>query len=352
MSPNRTRPVDESERKDLLRSVLELPEADRLKFFVHLRGYLDSSLGKPSKADEAILARDQALTDLKRVTEEMRKNDQLGKDQAPTAKQYDEFAKANGISTLSGALTRTFGLWRNATAALLGEEVPEGPAARRERVKRSTRRNQSIGRIRTIRDWLKTDPPFKDRADYDAFAEEANQRLGRQAYPAAASILVTLGIPWADLLEVAGGKATLFEARERRLAEATDGLADEDLIGTGTVALLLGLTSQGVNAAASKDDFPVRVVDLPRLVAWHLGDVKAFAAGETPPVRIQGSMNDEIFISRDIAKILGIHPDYLRTLISKGLWAKVPEPHGQIAQYHFWMRAQVETWLRERDSES
>jgi hypothetical protein len=124
MAPNRTRPVDESKRKDLLRSVLELPEAERLKFFVYLRGYLDSSLGKPSNADEAILARDQALTDLRRATEEMRKSDQLGEGQAPTAKQYDEFAKANGISTLSGTLTRTFGLWRNAAAAPVAQEPP------------------------------------------------------------------------------------------------------------------------------------------------------------------------------------------------------------------------------------
>lgn len=344
MSPAR-RTVERSERRELLRKILDLPEGERLKVFSDLRDYLGAELGSPDEAEEVILNRAKALADLERATEELRAGGDLDPHEAPTVKQYAQTAKVLGLSTSAASLTRAFGLWRNAQAAVLGEDVPEGPAARRIRAKRSARKKETIGLIDGVKEWLESDPDGSARADYDAFVAEENRRLGRKAYSKSDSVCATLGITWSEALSIGRGETDLRRARAKRLGKAVAGLSDEDFIGSGIAALIIGITNQEFHEEAKKETFPVPVVDLPGVRGWVLGDVKSYSVGSTWPRRKRGSANDRLLLSGDVAERLKIHPDYLRTCISKKQWKRVPEPDGRIGQAHFWKRNRVDKWI-------
>jgi predicted DNA-binding transcriptional regulator AlpA len=350
--PPRRRPVDESERKELLRRIFDLPEADRLKVFADLRDYLGAELGTPAEVEEEILARGRALDDLQKATEQLRSSGDLASDQAPTVAQYKEAAKDLGLATSAATLTRSFGLWRNAQAAVLGDVLPEGPAARRIRTKRSARKNESIDQLEGLREWLKTNPTDESRAEYEAFAEQSNKEQGRNVYSRSSSITNTLLIGWPEAVAVAKGNTNLVEARVSRLADAISELSDKDLIGPGTAALILGVTAQELQEQSSKPEFPVRVVDLPSLGAWMLGDVRTYAAGHDAPKRKRGLMNKRLLLSKEMAELLGISPDSLRTRMSRGDWKSTPKPDGQIGNAHYWLRINVNRWLKRQESKS
>lgn len=348
--PPRRRPVDESERKQLLRRILDLPERDRLTIFVDLRGYLAAELGEPDLAEEDILGRRRALLDLEKAAEDLRARGKLGDGEAPTANLYGQTAKELGLSTSTATLIRLFGLWRNAQAALLGNLLPEGPAARRIKARRAARKNETVDQMDGLREWLATEPADTDRADYDAFAKEANKSFGKNIYSASGSITSTLMIDWEDALEVARGNTSVVKARERRLEKEIEGLSDSDPIGSGTAALILGLTPQDFLYETATDGFPVAVVDLPNVKGWLLGDMRTFASGQDAPRRKPGELNDQIMLSRDIAKRLAISPDYLRTCLSVEKWSRVPKPNGRIGISHYWWRNQAENWIYQRET--
>ena len=345
--PPRQRPVNDRERKELVKRVLALPEGERLQAYADIRDYLAAELGEPDEVEEEILSRRRALADLRTAAELLWRKGELADERAPTAEQYRQVAEEMDLSTSKAALVRSFGLWRNAQTALLGGDVPEGPAGRRIRAKRAARRNQTVDQFDGMREWLKGKPSETDRADYDAFAVEANKQYEKNIYSSASSILVTLGIGWQDALEVARGEASLNQVRERRLADAIAGLTNEDFIGPGTAALILGVVSQRFQRVAEKEGFPVPVVDLPRLRDWVLGDIRAFAAGQDFPERKRGSVNSSLLLSKELAKKLGIDIDYLRTWLSLEDWTKAPKPDGKIGNANYWWRASAEERIRE-----
>jgi len=85
--------------------------------------------------------------------------------------------------------------------------------------------------------------------------------------------------------------------------------------------------------------------------AWLLEDLDEYGPESPAPKRREGEMQDELMESRELAQILGIQLNSLHARINQERWSSVPEPGAKVSQTHVWRRADVDSWLRQRERE-
>jgi hypothetical protein len=335
-----------SELRDVLRRFFDLSTEDQLAGYEEIKQHLGSEAGVDTELDLAIEQKAEALSALQRVTAELRRRGELEANEAPTAKQFDDGAKALELDWRRGRVIRSFGSWRNAKRAVKGEKVREAPSQKRARARAVGRSRGHEEPVHSLRLWLESKPEHHRLVDYEAFAMEANRRRGQAAkpLPGGQAVRTSLRLPWASALEVARGERTMEQARgDRRVA--LEDLDDESLVGVSVLSLVLETREQHLHKVTNQPGFPRPVARLGHDRAWFFSDIKAYKEDKPVPARKEGSFQHEIVTVSGLARELGLHVDYVRKLLSDENWKRIPIPNGRVGRNYYWLRKRLKDRL-------
>lgn len=328
-------PRRKTARQAVWRRFVELDYADQIEFCVELAQYMPAAHGA-ALIDPELRARRDSLEALRRVTEH------LGLDHPPTAKEFDVVRKELGLDWSSAKLVRTWGYWDTAKDALLGSRPRPTAAASalRRRFAGSKRRREES--LTAVRIFVRSDSASDYALDYDAFVAEYNNALpeGELPLPRAATVRHDLCLPWTEVVAVARGEASLEapSAERRGRGEWTRG--PHDLIGSATVGHVLGATANAVYYRTQDSRFPRPVAKIGRRRVWLRDDVAAYAAGEEVPERVDYELQDIYVDADEYAEAVGVTKSGAR-------YKGGVEPAGMAAGCLYWLRAEVEAWVRE-----
>jgi len=335
--------------RDVLRRFFELSTTEQLVAHQEIRQHLAAGTWVDSEEERVIDRKAEALEALKQAASELRRRGQLDLGKAPTAKQFDEAAITSGSEWRSGQVIRAFGSWRNAKRALLGGSVRESPAQARARARRVGRTRSHEEPIEAVRLWLATEPEAFRLVDYAAFVAEANKKRAKTSpskpLPSWQAVEGSLRLGWEAILGVARGEKTLEEAQQSQRSQLLEGLTDKSLVGTDVALLVLDVQTCNLSQAIKRDDFPQPVAKVGRNRAWMLGDLKKYRDKERVPRRRELALQEKVLDAPALASAMGIALDYLRTLLSRERWDRVPKPAGRVGQNHYWLRQDIKQWL-------
>ena len=73
-------------------------------------------------------------------------------------------------------------------------------------------------------------------------------------------------------------------------------------------------------------------------------DVLAYRAGEAPPERAPGELDDLLLNAVGLAVALGRKPRYVTGALARRAWNLVPRPAGRTRTQYYWLRSDVEAW--------
>jgi predicted DNA-binding transcriptional regulator AlpA len=330
----------QSHAQSVWRQVLELSDHEQLDLYQLLSEHL--ALGPGHVADTEVEDRVQSMKDMAAAAEYL----QLPAGTAPTYPQYEKAHKALGLSLSAQQVQRRWNRWRTATNAFEGGR--SAPTAAQRSFARATlgRDRQYEDYLAGLRKWLDSEPRSLTDVDYNEFVEEHNRTLvaGDAPFVRAQSVVLGLDIGWEAAVAVAYDEVDLETARQQtqHRREAQEGT--RGLIGRVAVAQLLDFGRNEVARRSRQPDFPVRVALISRRPAWVRSDIEAYAAGEAVPHRQLDEAQAELIDSREMAQLLGLSGDSLRTRIHEQRWDRVPEPSGQVSDAHYWERSEYEAW--------
>jgi predicted DNA-binding transcriptional regulator AlpA len=244
-----------------------------------------------------------------------------------------------------------WGSWREASNAYRGAWTQPTPKQRALRRSVRARKWSHEEHITSLRHWLDTKPATQTMADYDAWAEAANDpaAASRLRYPKVNAIRYGTGLPWRDLLAIARKETTYEERAEAQLEARREAqkarVAGHDLVGRGDVALILGWSPRTMEAYTDLPTFPRPVARLGTYRVWLRSDVEAYRDGERVPARAERELQDDLLTTRQVAERLGKDPMTVRAQLSMHRFHLCPPPDGNIAGTNYWYRDTFEKWL-------
>lgn len=178
---------------------------------------------------------------------------------------------------------------------------------RREcRSTRKAERNKQSGdeRLTGVREWLYTEPPVKQEADYDAWADERNEDKPRlPPVSLGTGVREALGLSWSPVLQVAKRNLSLVDAQEREL----EALKQEngEFVTLRAIALMHGLSARKATHLTHQEDFPAHAFTIHTRLVWYLADIEAHHSSQPFPRRTPGELQDQILSSKEIRAMFG-----------------------------------------------
>lgn len=326
---------EQTELRDVLGRAFHLSRADQIALYEALRAMLARQSGRLSAEEQAVADQRESLAELKRVAQSLG----LSAGQAPTVRQFDKRAAELESEWTSARVIRAWGRWRFAVAAMRGESVPLSAAQRSLRRKLAGRRRTHEEYLAGLRIWLATSPPSQTRADYDGFVREYNAMVATtDMAPLVSSGAVrnAFGLGWQEILEVATGLRELPDIRARATAELARSAGPAGLIAAGGVSLILGESRTVVSKLRREGGIPAAVVVVSGRPCWSIEQISAHREGRAIPPWAYDP--DDILDSAEVARMLGISGDSLRTAIHERSWHRVPKPAGKPGGVHYWIR--------------
>jgi hypothetical protein len=311
--------------------IYRLPVREQLMVFKALREYLGSEVGEETIFDKEIRERLGALEAMRRVAEHWG----LEANVAPTATQHKRTPAEVTEGWSSTRVGEAWGRYRYAQQAFRGEIVPE-IAAQRSLHRATTGRKRSREEyVSGVRKWLKADPASRTRKDYDDYVRKHNSEVlsGKEKGPAmvsSLSVMTSLGMRWDAVLRFCADEGDYDALR----AEAQQERQDENygplgLISTWTVGHMLGHEPSTIAYMHGRGNFPVPVLMLKKAHGWYIKDIEAFAAGRTVPVRQENELRPQVMDTDEVAHLLGIAPQSLRSALHRKA-KTAPPPDGRI----------------------
>ncbi|MEJ7567433.1 MAG: hypothetical protein WKF41_04125 [Gaiellaceae bacterium] len=323
---------------------LALAPADQLRAYERMREYLGAA-AKETKADREIRERIEALDAIGLVARRL----ELPAGKAPSAGDFNSTARQVAPAWNTTRVGRAWETWRFACEIYTGKRPR--PSARQSSLRStySGRRRSAEEPLTALRLWLATSPPRERGLDYDRWADERNasRREGDLAMPRIKSICATLLIEWAEMMRVAKGEITAEEGRLRTFKHRTDfNRGPHEFVSTGWIAHRFGLSSEQAGVLTHKPDFPRHVLTLGVTRVWLRDDVEAFARGREVPVRRPNELQHLYLGTVEVGRLLGVRPSSLHNPA-----VIAPELTGRVGSKWYWLRAEVEQWLREHPRE-
>jgi predicted DNA-binding transcriptional regulator AlpA len=328
-----------------MRRFLALQLADQLRAYEQMREYL-SAAARETKADRELRDRIEALDAIRKVADHLG----LPEQKAPTADQFNEHAPAVAPGWNVSKVGRAWGSWRFACDVHRGERPRLSARQRGLQAKVSGRTRTREEHLTSVRRWLATNPPRERVVDYEAWRREANANLaeGELPLPAYMTMWLELPIVWADRKRVARGEMEPEEARlakTSRQADFTRG--PHEFVSIPWIARRQHLTMEQANRQSHRPEFPRSVLRLSRTRLWLREDVDAYAEGRAFPAREPGELQHLYLSSAETAELIGLRHASLRNPRTV-----IPEPAGRVGHHPYWLREEVEQWMREHPKRS
>lgn len=323
-----------------MRRFLALQPADQLRAYEQMREYL-SAATRETRADRELRDRIEALDAIRKVADHLG----LPEQKAPTVEQFNEHAPSVAPGWNVSKVGRAWGSWRFACDVHRGERPRLSARQRSLRGKVAGRRRTREEHLTSVRRWLATDPPGERVSDYEAWRQEANANLAEDELPAPTykTMHHEFPIAWADRIRVARGEIALEEARLARTGSQADWTrGSHELVALPWISKRLRVSRAQAYRTTHKPEFPRHALVLGRTRVWLREDVDAYAEGRAFPRRKPGWLQPEYLSITETAELIGLKRGSLhnpRTVI--------PEPAGRVARQPYWLRAEVEQWMRE-----
>lgn len=329
-------------RVDLLLTFGELSWQDQYRVYEVIQGYF-FHFGPSADALDELRNRAKCVTAVQRVAKHLG----LPEGEMPGVKQYETARKELGMELSSSTIERRWQAWPEVCKAARGERVRM--TTRQREQFRALHGHRPKGRewLAGMREWLASAPPSLRAADYNAWVEMHNEEKPEEP-PArkASSIRLALGLTWRETIRVARRDLPLAEAQARRLKALKR--SSGGFVCARGVALIRGLTiSMATKHARSDPTFPAYAFTLHKVRVWRWDDVEAHHQGRPFPKRKRGEMQGEVFDSDDIMRLCDLSPMQLYPAIRRRR-PHVPQPAGRVANYPYWLRADVEAWSEQR----
>lgn len=334
-------------RREALRRVYDLPYEDQAEVHRLLGSFITAGEPEENPIDRQVADRLASLEALKAAAKWLG----LPEDTAPTVKQYEQARAALDLEFSSGQIVRRWERWRTAGHALTGRGfVAVTAAQRRLRGVGAGRQREYEDYITAVREWrdCRPDPP-RSRRSYNEWSRSMTaerERVGERPLPDAAHITSQFALSWPYVEKVATRELDLYEARRLYLEGLHANAGPMNLLPLHGVAITLGISGPAAHQMKSQAEFPLWVAHVGDGHCWYREDIEAFRDGEDIPERKQGEAHRFIYTVRDLAELRGITPRKATQHASKRRWNLIPEPAGRPGHYVYWMRRDVQRWMR------
>lgn len=161
------------------KKAVDLPLSEQLEFHRRYGEHLGLGPGHPTKTDEQRDRVRLALNEMRRAAEHLHLADGV----APKSHEYEQAAKALGLSLSRGKVERAFGGWRWAKYQYLGGKPLPTPA-------QAALTSATLGQVRVGADyignlevWLRTVPASKTKPVYAKFMRRFNDSVDEGQAP-------------------------------------------------------------------------------------------------------------------------------------------------------------------------
>jgi predicted DNA-binding transcriptional regulator AlpA len=330
------------EREHLLQRFFALAPREQLAAYRAIRDYLATRIHE-TKRDRLVETRAAALDALASVASHLK----LEPGVAPTPREFDAGARDLGLDWNRSRVARAWGRWRFAKEAFAGGRL-------RDSADQRARRRATAGRARTqeaalvaVRLWLATHPPKETVRDYEAWAEEHNDKLapGDLPLPNATTIRKRIPITWRDIIRVGRDEITVKQGRPpREHVRRRHAHGEHHLISVlGVSEILAHGDGYDIRKEISKPSFPRPVVALNRVRLWLRDDVVAYKKGRPFPERKQNELRYLYLTTPEVLQATGLS----RSGLGNGAHG-VPSPAIQAGSINLWLRSEVDAWLKRR----
>jgi predicted DNA-binding transcriptional regulator AlpA len=320
--------------------VLRLPEEAQCRVLDAISVALRSSLCElPLAVDDEVAERAEALTAIRRAAALLEKNDGIW----PTSKEFDGLAGELGGWT-SRRVTRAWGRWKFAIDALDGGRVRLTPAQHAAASKAAGRRGSFDAPIPCVRRWLEAKPLDQAKGSYVEWSRRYNAAAGDGdlLMLSPRSINDILGIPWRETVRVAADVISLANARRSETDKRTTWTSGpHQFVGSTEICTILGRPRERVYNEMRRHEFPSHVATFGRSRVWLHSDVEAYRDGLPFPIRQPNELRGDYFDVHELAQVLRIQPGSIRHPATA-----TPPITGVVARTTYWLRSDVEEWLR------
>jgi hypothetical protein len=337
-------PARKRARLEVLRRFDALSWQDQYKTYKYIQGHFIHS-GSSSEAWREVQQRAECVEAVIKAAEHLG----LAEGEAPGIHEYERARRELGLTLSSATIIRRWVAWREVAKAARGEKVSLTARQRAHlRAVIRTRPNREEW-LFGLREWLETRPPkTATPADYDAWAEERNERSPDMPHlPSANSIRCALALTWTFARKVAEGNLSLVDAQAQHLQHLKD--EGGGFAGVSIISLLYETTTGRGKGITRKPDFPPPAFELGRSQqAWLLTDIEAHRKGHPFPDRELGWLQEQVLNSTQLSKVLGLTRAQLANAIHREKLDIAPPPAGQVTGLHFWWRRDFEKWAAEQ----
>jgi hypothetical protein len=332
--------------KELLRRILELPDAEKLHLYGELSRFLSAEPGRTAKIEKEIIARRDALAALEAAANHLGISEarELGVDECNRA--WRELKS----SWRSGRVIAAWGSWNNAKVAFGGSRVPMSVTQRlmmKEAFKNRRKPLEAI--LEGPRRFLDSCPEAETGAAYEAFREVFNDRLdpGEAPIMSRGSLTTRLGLPFKTILQVARGNLTLERAWSDRQGRLSAGVEWSPLVDRAEAARVLRVAPRTMEYHTAGEAFPPAAARLSGRRLWRRVDVERYASAQDGPyvTKRMYELQPELLNRADLSARLALGAQVLVRLIRARRWDRVPEPEGRAAGgIFYWRTSAVERW--------
>ena len=318
--------------------VFELSEVDQLELAATLARYIPSRELEAVAADKERRRRLESLTCLRQVA------DKVG--HPPTTAEYREVAAELGLDWSWQQIQRLWG-WSRALEALESGHAPWTAAERSFRRKHTRRRRSRREPTEAVKLWMEGKPEATNRQDYDDWAREHNYRLedGDLPVPRAGTVINSLGLRWREVLLLARGdreRDELLEGKERK--NKGDWSRGERLISVTTIGVMSGRAASTANLLLNEYGCPAHVATFSGRRAWLFDEIARYLEDEEVPSHAENNLQDKYMTAEEFFSAVGF------VTFNRHRKPVEVEPHGKVAGMHYWLRAEVEEWVRKNQA--
>lgn len=326
-------------REDILLRFRDLSWQDQFKTYKVIQGYFIHS-GPGSEAWREVEQRAECVEAVQMVAKHLG----LPEDEAPGVEEYERARKELGLELSAAKIIRRWEVWREVCKAARGERVAMTARQRANFRAAINRRPNGEEWFEGVREWLAEGGPSTCQPDYDAWAEERNERESlRPRVARGQAIRDSLVLPWSAVMSVAKHELSLADAQAQQLERLRR--EDGEFVGVRAVALVNGLSVAQAKRLVLDGGFPRHAFMLSDNRAWHLSDVEAHHANEPFPSRVPGGLQPQVMTSEGIRRLCGLTlGEIKRALALARPDPRLPGQAGKVTGIHYWFRISVEAW--------
>jgi hypothetical protein len=334
-------------REDILLRFKELSWQDQFKTYEVIQGYFIHS-GPGAEAWREVKQRGECVEAVQTVARHLG----LPEGEAPGVEDYESGRKELGLTLSASTIVRRWAAWREVVKAARGEQVAMTARQRAQYRAAIRRKHKGEEWLEGVREWLREGGPSACKADYNAWAQERNEKKPRLTPVASAeSIDEALVLSWSTVVRVAKRELSIADAQAQELKrlERENG----EFVTVRAIALMHGVTTPQANRVVAGDAFPPHAFKLYRMRIWRLSDVRAHLANEPFPSREPEELQGQVMTATEVRHLLGLSRMEMiaaveRTQMTPPRPARIPRPAGRVGSFHYWFRLAVEAWCEQQ----